>query len=71
MMNIEDALREIRTKPLVPLWPHLGLVFDMSRGSVYAAARTGQFDIFRYGKDGKRMKALTAPIRKRLGMDAA
>jgi hypothetical protein len=26
-IKLEDAIEEIRTKPVVPLWPHLGLVF--------------------------------------------
>ena len=67
-MKLKDALEEIRAKPVVPLWPQVGLVLDMSRGAVYAAARNGEIDVIRYGH---RIKAVTAPLRKRLGIDAA
>jgi hypothetical protein len=65
-MDVKQALEEIKTRPLVPLWPHLGLVLDMSRGSVYEAVRKGQIDVLRYGKNNCRMKALTAPLRRKL-----
>ena len=32
-MQLKEALREIETKPVVPLWPHLGLALKLSRGS--------------------------------------
>jgi hypothetical protein len=67
-MKLEDAIEEIRTKPVVPLWPHLGLVFGMSRGSVYGAAARNELDVVRHGR---LIRAVTAPIRKRLGIDAA
>ncbi len=67
-MKVEEAIEEIRTKPVVPLWPHLGLVLRMSRGSVYAAARNNEIDVIRYGHS---IKAVTAPLRRKLGLDAA
>ena len=67
-IELEEALREIRTRPTVPLWPHVGLALRMSRGSVYEAARRGEIDTVRYGR---LIRAVTAPLRKRLGLDTA
>jgi hypothetical protein len=67
-MKLEQAMEEIRTKPVVPLWPHLGLVLRMSRGAIYNAANNGEIETLRYGKS---IKAITAPLRKKLGIDAA
>ena len=67
-MKIEDVLREIRSRPTVPLWPHVALALRMSRGSVYEAARRGEIDIVRYGR---LIRAVTSPLRKRLGLDDA
>jgi hypothetical protein len=66
-MELKDALQEIRTKPVVPLWPHIGLVLDLSRGAVYASAKRNEIDVIRMGRS---IKAVTAPLRKRLGLDA-
>jgi len=67
-MELKDALEEIRTRPVVPLWPHVGLVLDLSRGSVYASAARNEIDVIRVGRS---IKAITAPLRKRLGLDGA
>jgi hypothetical protein len=67
-VKLQDAIEEIRTRPVVPLWPQVGLILDMSRGSVYEAARNGEIDTIRVGH---RIKAVTAPLRKKLGIDAA
>jgi len=53
---------------VVPLWPHVGLVLDLSRGSVYASAARNEIDVIRVGRS---IKAITAPLRKRLGLDGA
>jgi hypothetical protein len=65
-MELKDVLEEIRTKPVVPLWPHLGKLLDLSRGSVYASAARNEIDVIRIGRS---IKAVTAPLRKRLGLD--
>jgi hypothetical protein len=67
-MKLQDALQEIRTKPVVNLWPTVGVVLGMSRGSVYGAAARKEIDTIRHGR---LIKAVTAPLRKRLGIDAA
>jgi hypothetical protein len=67
-VKLQEAIEEIRTQPTVPLWPHVGLVLDMSRGSVYQAAHAGEIDVIRIGH---RIKAVTAPLRRKLGIEAA
>ena len=66
MMELKDALEEIRTKPVVPVWPHLGLVFDCSRGQSYAMVAREEIEVIRIGKS---IKVITAPLRKRLGIE--
>jgi hypothetical protein len=66
-MKLQQALDEIRTKPTVPLWPQVGLVLGLSRGSTYKAAREGQIDVVRFGH---RIRAVTGPLRKKLGIDS-
>ena len=65
-MELKDVLEEIRTKPVVPLWPHVSMVLDLSRGAVYAAASRGEIDVIRIGRS---IKAVSAPLRKRLGLE--
>jgi hypothetical protein len=64
-MTLEEALREIREKPVVPLWPHVGRALGLSRGSTYAAAKNGEIEIATFGR---LKKAITAPLRKQLGI---
>lgn len=65
-MELKEVLEDIRTKAVVPLWPHVGLVLDMSRNSTYAAAHRNEIEVIRIGRS---IKAVTAPLRKRLGLD--
>lgn len=67
-MTLEEALKEIRTKPVVPLWPVVGVALDLSRGSVYAAAARGEIDVMEVGR---LKKAITASLRRKLGLEAA
>lgn len=64
-MDVKDALDEIQTKAVVPLWPHLGLALNLSRGSVYQAAANGEIETI---KVGHVYRAITAPLRKKLGI---
>lgn len=41
-MTLEQALEEIRRKAVVDLWPEVGIVLGLSRGSVYQAAEAGR-----------------------------
>jgi hypothetical protein len=68
-MDLKEIMNDIRTKPTVPIWPHLGAVFKRSRGSIYEDARQGRYDFVI--RNGHSYRAVTAPLRKRLGIDAA
>ena len=67
-MDYLKIMEDIRTKAVVPLWPHVGTVLDQSRGSTYAAASRNEIEVIRIGRS---IKAVTAPLRKRLGIEAA
>jgi hypothetical protein len=66
-MELKEIMRDIKTKPTVPVWPHVGVALGVSRGAAYQAARTGEIETVRIGK---LFRAVTAPLRKRLGIDA-
>jgi hypothetical protein len=63
--SIEECIEEIRTKPTVPPWPVLGVLFDLSKGGTYDAAHRGDFG--EPLRIGKLIKVATAPLRKKLG----
>jgi hypothetical protein len=68
-----EILNDIKTKPTVPVWPHVGFAFDCCRNKAYEMARAGSPDEFlRLGGGEKRqmIRAITAPLRKRLGIEA-
>ncbi len=67
-MKLEDIMTDIKTKPTVPLWPHAGAAYDLSRGATYQAAARGEIEVVRIGKS---IRAVTSALRKRLGLDAA
>jgi hypothetical protein len=67
-MTVEEALKEICTKPVVSLWPVVGVALDLSRGSVYAAAKNGDIEVMEVGR---LKKAVTAPLRRKLGLEGA
>lgn len=67
-MEMKDVLEEIWTKPVVPLWPHAGMALGVCRGGIYAAAARNEIEVIRIGRS---IKAITAPLRKRLGLDSA
>lgn len=62
----EQMLKDIKSRPTVPLWPHAGWALKLSRTGVYAAARRG--DIVT-DKTSRRRPALTGPLRKRLAIE--
>jgi hypothetical protein len=66
-MTLEQALEDIRKKPTVPLWPQTALALGVSRGTVYELASRNEIDVIRMGR---LIKAVTAPLRKRLGINA-
>jgi hypothetical protein len=67
-MTIADALRELKEKPVITLWPTAAMVLDISRSEVYAAAKRGDIEIVTIGR---LKKALTVPLRKKLKLESA
>ena len=65
-MSLEEALAEIQTKPLVDLYPPVAMVYGVSRGTVYEMARRGEIDVLEVGR---LKKAITSPLRRKLGME--
>lgn len=64
--TIEEALEEMRRKPLVDLWPTVAVALDCSRGTVYAEAERGNIDVLEVGR---LKKAIAAPLRRKLGIE--
>lgn len=67
-MTLEEALREIRTRPVVNLWPTVGTALSLSRGATYAAVNRGEIEVIELGR---LKKAITAPLRRKLGLESA
>jgi len=63
-----EILNEIKTKRTVPVWPHYGFVYDCSRNKAYEEARKGGEEFIRIGK---MIRVVTAPLRRRLGIEGA
>ena len=65
--SFAEIIAEIRSKPTVPLWPHAGRAYGLGKSATYKAAHAGEIDVVRIGR---LLKAVTAPMRNRLGLDA-
>jgi len=65
--TVEEAMKDIRTKPVVPAWPTVGIALGLSRGGTFEAARRGDFEVLRFGR---LIKVPTGPLRRKLGVEA-
>jgi hypothetical protein len=63
--TIEQAVDELRRKPLVDLWPTLAVAYGVSRATIYAMAARGEVDVL---GAGRRKKAVSATERRKLGI---
>ena len=66
-MKIEDAIREVCTKPVVDLWPTTATLLDLSRSGVYGAAGRGEIDTVRIGR---LLKAVSSSLRRKIKLAA-
>jgi hypothetical protein len=66
-MKLEEIMRDVRTKPVVPIWPHAGKVLGLGRGGAYSAVKRGEIDVIRHGR---LIKAVSASLRARLKIEA-
>ena len=60
--TVEEAISEIKQKPVVDLYPTVAVALDVSRGAVYAAAERGEIEVMEVGR---LKKAITASARHR------
>jgi excisionase family DNA binding protein len=65
-MTMKQVLRDITENPTVKPWPHVGVALGISRGSVYDLIARNELEIIRVGRT---IRVITAPLRKRLGLD--
>jgi hypothetical protein len=61
-----QILNDIKTRPVVPVWPHFCWAHDCGRGKGYELARKGGPEFLR---NGRMVKVLTGPLRKKLGIE--
>jgi hypothetical protein len=66
-LSLQTALADLESQPTIPVWPHCGVLLNLSRGATYQAARSGQLPVI---KIGRLRKVLTGPLRRQLGLDA-
>ena len=66
--SLEAVLDDLKRMPTVPIWPHVGLLLNVSRNGAYDAARRGDIEVFRAGRH---LKVLSAPLRRKLGIEGA
>jgi hypothetical protein len=67
----EEILNEIKTRPTVPVWPHYGWAHHLGRGKAYQVANRGGPEFLHIpGEKRKTLRAITAPLRKKLGIEA-
>ena len=66
--SLEAVLQDLKRFPTVPVWPHVGMLLNVSRNAAYDVARRGEIEVFRAGRH---VKVLSAPLRRKLGIEAA
>jgi hypothetical protein len=64
--TLEEAIEELKRKPLVDVWPCMGVIYQVARGTAYEMAARGEFDIVRAGR---LIKVKSASERRKLGID--
>jgi hypothetical protein len=67
-MKMQEIMRDLRENPTVPVWPHYARLLNLSRGSAYASIAREEVEVIHIGK---LVRVLSAPLRKKLGIDAA
>jgi hypothetical protein len=63
--TVEEAVEELKRKPVVDLWPTLAVAYGVSKGTIYAMAARGEVDVLRAGR---LKKAISASERRKLGI---
>lgn len=63
---VQSALQRLKSRPTVSV-EDASLVLDLGRTAAYDAVRRGDIEVFRAGKS---IKVLSAPLLRRLGIQA-
>jgi hypothetical protein len=63
----QEAIQKLKDELLVDVDPVIPVLFDVSRPHAFQMARDGRIPVMRVGS--KRMKVVTAALRRQLGID--
>ena len=67
----DDILTDIKTRPTVPVWPHVGWLYSVGKNKAYEMAQEGLSQkTGEYLRSGRTIRATTSPLRKQLGIEA-
>jgi hypothetical protein len=68
-MTMSEVLRDLKTRPTVPIWPYYGRAYSLGRGASYKAAADGLArNDPEFVRSGKSIRLVTAVTRERLGI---
>jgi hypothetical protein len=67
-MTIEEAVHRLMTRPVINVWPELGLLFGVGRNEAYEMVRRGEVETVRAGR---LIKPISAPLRRKLKLESA
>ncbi len=68
MAKIEEAIERLKMAPTISV-DDCSCVLNIGRNAAYEAISRGEIDIFRVGS--KSIRVLSAPLRRRLGLESA
>jgi hypothetical protein len=68
--EVAAALEAIRTRATVDV-PTAGKALGLTRIATYNEIRDGKIEVLRYGKDERRIRVISAPLRRTLGLSVA
>jgi hypothetical protein len=64
--ELATIISDLKTKPVVPVYPHTAALLGIGKSSAYEAAKSGEIDTIRIGG---RIKVVSSSLRKRLGIE--
>jgi hypothetical protein len=67
-MTPEEAVHKLMTRPVIDVWPDLGVLFDVGRNEAYDMVRRGEIEAVRAGR---LIKPISAPLRRKLKLESA
>ena len=64
--ELATIMHDVRTRPVVPLIPHVAVLRGIGKNLVYDAVKRGEIDVIR---TGRRINAISASLRRELGIE--